>query len=108
MYVSLSNFGNHGGENFMAFFMNLERGGFDRTMVTVGGMKSWARKFSKNLFDNFNYVQAFQIRISLRERKVVGNCFSHSVFNIINFDWTPFVSENSEKEILNDSVYKFY
>lgn len=40
MYVSLSNFGNHGGENFMAFFMNLERGGFDRTMVTVGGMKS--------------------------------------------------------------------
>ena len=29
-----------GGENFMAFFMNLERGGFDETMVTVGGMKS--------------------------------------------------------------------
>lgn len=57
-----------GGENFMAFFMNLERGGFDRTMVTVGGMKSWARKFSKNLFDNFNYVQAFQIRISLWEK----------------------------------------
>ena len=35
MYVSLSNFGNHGreGERYVAFFMNLERGRFDRTML---------------------------------------------------------------------------
>lgn len=38
-YVLLSNFGNQGRGRYMAFFMNLEReGGFDRTMVTIGGM----------------------------------------------------------------------